>query len=144
MIYSCYSTTLFSICMPPAAELNTGNITLAETTSEAYYIIHRHSVRTVRENWRCNLHTNCHSYCIMTPNLALSEHRISEYTHGISGYTSYKILRTSGVARRSHSCVVARPTTAPDAKTWSISILPRSFRSWQSSHIMFEAELSAV
>ena len=45
---------------------------------------------------------------------------------------------------RPHSCVVGRPTTAPDAKTWSISILPRSFMSLQSNHVVFEAELSAV
>ena len=37
-------------------------------------------------------------------------------------------LRTQRRAGRPHECVVARPTTAPDAKTWSISILPWSFR----------------
>ena len=56
--------------------------------------------------------------------------------------------RTSGVAPLAaglpHECVVARPTTAPVAKTGSISTLPRSLRSWQSNHAMFEAELSAV
>ena len=37
-------------------------------------------------------------------------------------------LRAQRGAGRPHECVVARPTTAPDAKTWSISILPRSCR----------------
>ena len=37
-------------------------------------------------------------------------------------------LRAQRGAGRPHECLVARPTTAPDAKTWSISILPRSFR----------------
>ena len=35
MIYSCYSAALFS-SISPAPELNTGNIALAETTSEVY------------------------------------------------------------------------------------------------------------
>ena len=43
-----------------------------------------------------------------------------------------------------HECVVAHPITAPEVKMWSISILPQSFRSGQSNHVMFEAELSAV
>ena len=33
---------------------------------------------------------------------------------------------------------MTRPTTTPEAKTWSISIVPRSFRSQQSNHVILK------
>ena len=52
-----------------------------------------------------------------------------------SGAVVGRCARSDG---RPHSCVVARPTTAPDAKTGSISIPPRSFRSQQSNREIFK------
>ena len=52
-----------------------------------------------------------------------------------SGAVVGRCARSDG---RPHSCVVARPTTAHDAKTWSISILPRSCRSQQSNRVIFK------